>query len=278
MFDTPDLLHRHGLYPDKRLGQNFLVDRSFLNQIVAIAQIETNDIVLEIGPGVGNLTHLLAIQAQYVIAIEIDEDLIPPLEEVLASNANVRIVQGDILRWDIQQLLPDITDYLVVANIPYYITSPLVRKLLEAKIPPKRMVLTVQQEVAERICAQPNDMNLLALSVQVYGNPSLVAHIPASAFYPHPKVNSAVIRIEPYPQPLIPLPELPVFFRLAKAGFSQKRKNLRNSLSGGMRWKVQDVDQLLEAANIDPRRRAESLSIPDWRRLVAAIREVNPSV
>jgi len=277
MINIPDLLRRHRIHPDKHLGQNFLVDHFFLNQIVAIAQIETDDVVLEIGPGVGNLTRLLANQARYVIAVEIDEGLIPPLKEVLARYENVQIIQGDILRCDIPKLLPDVTNYLVVANIPYYITSPLIRQILETKIPPKRMVITVQQEVAERICAQPGDMSLLALSVQIYGDPAIITHIPSTAFYPNPKVDSAVIRIDPYPHPIISPQELPVFFRLAKAGFSQKRKKLRNSLSGGMRWKVKEVDQLLVEANIDPQRRAESLSISEWKRLVAASQDVIPA-
>jgi len=274
MINIPDLLRRYGIHPDKHLGQNFLVDHFFLNQIVEIAQIESDDVVLEIGPGVGNLTRLLASQARYVVAVEIDESLIPPIKEMLAPYKNVQIIQGDILRCDIPKLLPEVMNYLVVANIPYYITSPLIRQILEAKIPPKRMVLTVQQEVAERICAQPGDMSLLALSVQIYGDPAIIIHIPATAFYPNPKVASMVIRIDPYPNPLISTQELPVFFRLAKAGFSQKRKKLRNSLSGGMRWKVQEADQLLAKANIDPQRRAESLSIPEWKRLVSATQDV----
>jgi 16S rRNA (adenine1518-N6/adenine1519-N6)-dimethyltransferase len=176
----------------------------------------------------------------------------------------VRIVQGDILALDPAELMsgpdslppdpdhPAPTPYLVVANIPYYITSALIRHLLEAHLPPTRLTLTVQREVAQRIVAGPGDMSLLALSVQVYGQPSILARIPSGAFYPSPNVDSAVIRVDLFPAPLIPYPLLDDFFRLAKAGFSQKRKTLRNALSGGMHWTPSQAAEYLQAANIDP--------------------------
>jgi len=154
--------------------------------------------------------------------------------------------------------------YRVVANIPYYITSALIRHLLEAPQPPELLVLTVQREVAERICAAPGELSLLALSVQVYGQPKIAARIPAGAFYPPPKVDSAVIRLDLYDQPRIPAPLLPTFFRLAKAGFSQKRKTLRNALAGGLGWKPVQAEALLHQAGIDPGRRAETLSLEEW--------------
>ena len=159
------------------------------------------------------------------------------------------------------------SEYLVVANIPYNITSALIRHLLEASVPPSRLVLTIQLEVAQRICASPGDMSLLALSVQVYGQPELTARIPASAFYPPPRVDSAILRIERYPAPLIPTTQLDGFFQLIKAGFSQKRKTLRNSLSAGLRLSHAMVEELLKTAGIDPMRRAETLSLPEWRTL-----------
>jgi len=201
-----------------------------------------------------------------VTAVEVDPDLIPPLMEVLAPFANVQVVQSDILALDPAQLMKE-PGYQVVANIPYNITSALIRHLLEARNKPTRITMTVQREVAERICASPGKLSLLALSVQVYGKPVMAARIQAEAFYPVPKVDSAVVRIDLSPQPLIPNPLLPIFFRLAKAGFSQKRKTLRNALAGGMRWTPAQAANMLLAAGIDPQRRAETLNLEEWSRL-----------
>ena len=264
--DIPALLRRYNLRPDKSLGQNFLVDMTALQRVVEIAGIETGDAVLEIGPGLGNLTRLLSVQARQVMAVEVDPNLIPPLREVLTPFANVQVVQSDILALDPAQLMKE-PGYLVVANIPYNITSALIRHLLEARIKPARIIMTVQREVAERICASPGKLSLLALSVQVYGKPILAARIQAEAFYPVPKIDSAVVRIDLSPQPLIPNPLLPLFFRLAKAGFSQKRKTLRNSLAGGLRLTPAQAANMLLAASIDPQRRAETLSLEEWSRL-----------
>ena len=273
----PDLLHRYALRPQKSLGQNFLVDQAALSRVVEAAGfqagLQNDQQVLEIGPGLGSLTCLLAERASRVVCVELDQNLLPPLAEVLQPYPNVQIVQGDILALDPSALMGYTGQagqlaYLVVANIPYYITSALMRHLLETRCPPHSLVLTVQREVAERICAGPGDMSLLALSVQVYGSPQIVAHLPAGAFYPPPKVDSAVIRVALYPSPLIPKAQLPAFFRLAKAGFSQKRKTLRNALSGGMHWPAAQANELLDASGIDPMRRAETLSLSEWKRLV----------
>jgi len=267
VFNVPDLLRRYGLRPDKSLGQNFLIDEVALLRVVDAAGIEGGDDVLEIGPGLGGLTRHLAGRARQVVAVELDGDLLPPLREVLASHPNVRLVHGDILALDPAEWMTS-PGYLVVANIPYYITSALIRHLLEARIRPRRLVLTVQREVAERITAAPGEMSLLALSVQLYGRPRVVAHIPAGAFYPAPKVDSAIIRTDLYPAPIIPDAHIPGFFRLAKAGFSQKRKTLRNALSAGLACEPAQAEQLLRAAGIDPQRRAETLSLEEWGHLV----------
>jgi 16S rRNA (adenine1518-N6/adenine1519-N6)-dimethyltransferase len=268
--DVPGLLHRYDLRPNKRLGQNFLVDPVNLQKVIEAAQVSPGDSVLEVGPGLGSLTRLLAQQAARVVAVELDARLIPPLEEVLAGFKNVELVQGDILALHPASWKQP-PGYLVVANIPYYITSALIRRLLETNPQPARMVLTIQKEVAERICAGPGKMSLLALSVQVYGQPRLAASIPAGAFYPAPQVDSAVVRIDLFPEPRLPAPQLESFFRLAKAGFSQKRKNLRNSLAGGMHWSSSQAEVILAKAGIDPRRRAETLSIEEWRVLVGTL-------
>ncbi|MCK4898818.1 MAG: hypothetical protein KAS38_08570, partial [Anaerolineales bacterium] len=180
-------------------------------------------------------------------------------------------VKGDILALDPDHLIES-DDYMVVANIPYYITSSLIRHLLEARQRPTRMILTLQLEVAERICAKPNRMSLLALSVQIYGHPQVKARIPASAFYPSPKVDSAIVRVDIYPTPAIPDHNIETFFRLAKAGFSQKRKTLRNALSGGMAWPKDNTENYLRSAGIDPNRRAETLNLNEWNLLAQQVK------
>lgn len=271
--DVPGLLRKYGLRPDHSLGQNFLVDQAGLEKVVSAARLTVGEDVLEIGSGLGNLTRLLAAIARKVVAVEIDNQLIPPLKEVLGELPNVRIVAGDILGLDPTDLMES-RSYRVVANIPYYITSALIRHLLETRIPPKSLVLTVQREVAERICATPDKMSLLALSVQVYGHPTIVARLPAGAFYPPPKVDSAVIRVELYPNPGMHPKQLDLFFRLAKAGFSQKRKMLRNTLRGGMGWSKEQSEAILTRAEIDPSRRAETLSLQEWKTLVDITQDV----
>jgi 16S rRNA (adenine1518-N6/adenine1519-N6)-dimethyltransferase len=264
--DIPSLLRQHGLRPEKSLGQNFLLDESALERIVETSGVTNLETVLEIGAGLGNLTRYLAMAARSVVAVELDEGLLPLLRHVLEPFPNIRIVQGDILALDPGQLISE-GSYLVVANIPYYITSALIRHLLESRRPPSRLVLTIQKEVARRICAAPGDLSLLALSVQVYGAPHITAYIPAGAFYPPPKVDSAILRVDLYPTPHIPQPLLDSFFHLSKAGFSQKRKTLRNALSGGLAWSTARAGELLQTAQIDPFRRAETLSLDEWLRL-----------
>jgi 16S rRNA (adenine1518-N6/adenine1519-N6)-dimethyltransferase len=264
--DIPALLKRHGLRADKRLGQNFLEDAKALESITRAADIRPEDTVLEIGPGLGSLTRRLAVSAKQVVAVELDPNLLPPLKAVLRPHANVRVIQADILDLAPEELV-DQSDYLVAANIPYYITSAIIRHLLESGRKPRRIVLTIQKEVAERICAKPGDLSLLALSVQVYGQPRIAAKIPAAAFFPAPSVDSAVLVIEIYPEPLIPAQLLESFFRLIKAGFSQKRKTLRNSLSAGLHIAPVQAESMLREAGIDPMRRAETLSIAEWQTL-----------
>lgn len=265
--NIPQILQRYGLRPSKGLGQNFIVDRAALEQVVSAAEINAGDEVLEVGAGLGSLSRLLAQTAKRVVAVELDEKLLPVLGDMLQSYKNVDIIHADILELDLGELF-NRPGYLVVANIPYYITSALLRHLLEAHQKPSRLVLTVQKEVAERICAKPGKYSLLALSVQVYGEPRVVVKIPAGAFYPVPKVDSAVVRVDIYPQPLIPTEKIDAFFRLAKAGFSQKRKTLRNALAGGMGWGKEKAAEILQAAGIDPQRRAQTLNIEEWGRLV----------
>jgi 16S rRNA (adenine1518-N6/adenine1519-N6)-dimethyltransferase len=265
--NVAQLLKKYGLRADKRLGQNYLQDADALEKIVEAAEIQTTDTVLEIGPGLGNLTRYLSVSAHQVVAVELDLKLVSVLQVILKPYAtNVRLIHGDILKLTPKELgLPD--DYLVAANIPYNITSAIIRHLLESEPKPRRIVLTVQKEVAERICASPPDMSLLALSVQVYGMPRIMAHIPSGAFYPAPKVDSAVVRIDIFPSPAIELHLLDDFFQLIKAGFGQKRKTLRNSLSSGLKISTAEAELLLAKAEIDSKRRAETLSLDEWGKL-----------
>jgi 16S rRNA (adenine1518-N6/adenine1519-N6)-dimethyltransferase len=267
--DIFSLIQKYQVKPKKSLGQNFLVDPNGLNKVLQAAKVSSDDNVLEIGAGLGSLTYLLAQQARQVVAVELDPRLIAPLREALAGFTNVTICEGDMLKLS-PDVLIDTERYVVVANIPYYITSALIRHLLEADHKPTRMVLTVQQEVAERILARDGKMSLLALSVQVYGKPELKAHIPAGCFFPPPKVDSAVLSIELYAEPLILVDSLDLFFALAHAGFSQKRKTLRNTLAAGLGKSPAWVETLLVAAGIDPQRRAETLSMQEWKQLVEA--------
>ncbi len=270
--DIKPLLRQFNLRPKKSLGQNFLVDEHALSNIVQVAEIAPDEVVLEIGPGLGSLTRHLADAARHVIAVEIDHTLIPPLRSAVAGRSNVSIIEGDILNLDPTSLLSDylttaLAHYKVVANIPYYITSAIIRHLLETEVKPRAIVLTIQLAVAQRIIAQPDDMNLLAVSVQFYGVPRIAQRIPAGAFYPVPDVDSAVVRIDLPDQPHVSVKNAEVFFKVAKAGFGQKRKQLHNSLAAGLPVRHERIMQALTEAGIDPKRRAETLTLEEGRRL-----------
>ena len=258
-----------GIRPKKSLGQNFLVDPTHRARIVAAADLMGDDTVLEIGPGPGVLTELIAAQAGRVIAIELDDRLIPFLHQRFGAHPNVSIVHGDILRTD-PGVLTEGKPYKVVANLPYYITSAAIRHLLESKPAPDVLVLTVQREVAERMIAQPPNMSLLALGVQFYCTGRIVAKVPAGAFYPVPKVDSAVVRLDRRSTPVAEDVEAGRFFAVARAGFSQPRKQLRNSLAAGLQIVPADVERWLALAGHDPKRRAETLSLAEWTALVRA--------
>jgi 16S rRNA (adenine1518-N6/adenine1519-N6)-dimethyltransferase len=266
--NIPGLLRANHLHPKQGLGQYFLVDEIALRRVVAAAELSSEHTVLEIGAGLGSLTRCLAQVSRQVTAVELDKDFFPILRQVLAPFTNIRLEAGDILELDPVDLGLE-PGYLVVANIPYYITSALIRHLLESPLKPARIVLTVQKEVAMRICAGPGDMSLLSLGVQVYGNPQVMAHIPAGAFFPAPEVDSSVVRIDLYPQPVIPQAQIDRFFRLARAGFGQKRKQLRNSIAGVVSGGSAGAIALLQSAGIDPQRRAETLSLEEWANLTS---------
>jgi len=271
-----ELLRHYQLHLRKGLGQHLLADPNVLDKIVQAAELTADSLVLEIGPGLGTLTRALARVAGRVIAVELDEAMVRVLRQELAGLPNLELVMGDILQLEPAALLASVTGaagqpYTVVANLPYYITSAVIRHLLECRRPPRRLVLTVQREVAQRIVAAPGDMSLLAVSVQFYGQPRLVARIPAGAFIPPPKVDSAVIRIDAHAAPPVEVPGASLFFRVVRAGFSQKRKQLRNSLSAGLGMSSQQVLDLMARAGIQPQRRAQTLSLAEWAALANAV-------
>lgn len=274
ILNIASILQEHGLRPEKGLGQNFLQNPQALELIVNAAEILPLDNVLEIGPGLGSLTRYLAFYAKSVVTVELDHDLIPVLKSILASYDNIRLIEGDILQISPPALMES-DDYLVVANVPYYITSGIIRHLLESKPRPRRIVLTIQKEVAERICAEPGEMSLLSLSVQIYGKPRIMNIIPAQDFFPQPKVDSAILRVDMHTEPVFPEEKLDDFFRVAKAGFSQKRKTLRNSVSAGLRISTLEAGNILQKSGIDPMRRAETLSLDEWSKLTTQYKELD---
>ncbi len=273
MMDVRRLLKEFDIQPKKSLGQNFLTDQRTLRRIVEAAELGPEDIVLEIGPGLGTLTRLLAAEAERVVAVELDQRLVEVLKQTATAKAdlpNVEIVHGDILELNPVDLLErqmTSLQYKVVANLPYYITSAILRHLLTARVRPELMVVTVQLEVARRIIAQPGDMSLLAVSVQFYGRPRVVTRIKAGAFYPSPQVDSAVIRIDLDGYPVVEVDDADSFFQVVRAGFGQRRKQLRNALAAQLALPANEVAQALGRAGVNPKRRAQTLSLEEWVRV-----------
>ncbi len=256
--------------PKKSLGQNFLIDAQAAARIVQAADLSPQDVVVEIGPGPGALTGLLAQAAGRVIAVEIDEQVIPALRRSLPDVPHVEIVQGDILQQDLSALTQN-RPFKVVANLPYYITSAVLRHLLESPHRPTLIIVTVQREVAQRIVAQPGEMSLLAVSVQFYGTARIVGRIPPGAFRPMPKVHSAVVRIDTFDACPWGQVEQAAFFHTVRAGFGQKRKQLHNALAHGLSLSGDQVTLALNQAGIDGERRAETLSVAEWVALSRAL-------
>lgn len=268
------ILQQYQIAPKKSLGQNFLFDENVLERIAAAADLDAGDAVLEIGPGLGALTRLLARQARQVVAVELDERLLPVLQTALGDLPQVQIIQGDILDQEPGQLFT--RPYKVVANVPYYITGAILRHLLAAAHKPTLLVLTVQKEVAERLTAVPPHMSLLAISARFYGRPQFITTLKAGAFWPRPEVDSAVIRLDLYPEGERPLPfsQEKSFFHLVRAGFSQKRKQLKNNLRQ-LGIEANALGRVLAAAGIDGRRRAQTLTLAEW---IAIYQNLPPGV
>ena len=265
------LLAEHNMRPHKAFGQNFLVDRGVLQKVVEAAEISPTDAILEVGAGIGVLTRELAKRAQRVVAVELERDMLTLLAHTTGHYPNVERIAGNLLYVDPGQIFGE-EAYKLVANIPYYITAPTFRHFLEQPNPPRLIVVMVQLEVAQRIVAQPGDLSLLAISVQFYSRPQIIDRVPATAFYPTPKVDSAILRLEVNPNPPLRAEERAGFFKLVQAGFSERRKQLHNALTHGIHRKNEEVKGWLAAAAIDASRRAETLTIEEWLRLWEASR------
>jgi 16S rRNA (adenine1518-N6/adenine1519-N6)-dimethyltransferase len=249
----------------KGLGQHFLVDSSYLKTISAKAELSKGDTVIEVGPGLGVLTEVLLEEAGHVIAVEVDAALTNALTRALSESPNLILVNADILKTTPEQLLDaGVTSYKVVANLPYNIASPVLRRFLEARFKPSLIVVMVQREVAKNMMAKAPDMNLLAIGVQLYGRPKIVRKVPPDAFYPRPKVESAIVRIDVYNEPSVEVGDIETFFRIARAGFGNKRKQLRNSLAHGLDISPKAVEELLHKAGISHQRRAQTITLDEW--------------
>ncbi len=278
----------------KSLGQNFLIDKTVLDKIISASDLDKNDAVIEIGPGLGTLTRELSARCGKVVAIEKDNKMAKMLEnrimnfEYGISNIKIPnskfqipnsiIINDDILKINLDELLskyaPD-GKYKLVSNIPYYITSPIIKLFLEAETKPELIVLLVQKEVAERICAKPGKLSILALSVQIYGEPEIVSFVDKSAFYPEPKVDSAILKIKNIKKDATdraPKDNYKNLFRIIKIGFSSKRKKLVNNLSAGLNIDKKESEKILSKAGLSPNARAQELKLEDWERLEKMVR------
>jgi 16S rRNA (adenine1518-N6/adenine1519-N6)-dimethyltransferase len=283
---TRFLLDHYDLQAKKGLGQHFLVNAGILHNITQAAELTPSDLVLEIGPGIGVLTHALVEQSGWVIAVELDKQMAEALQETLVPHQNFSIINRDILDIEPQELIlqekskfpPEIVDYTnykLVANLPYYITQPIIRHFCESKLKPKTMIIMVQKEVAKNIVAKPGDLRILAISVQFYGKPEIMGYVPAGNFFPVPKVDSAILKISLYTKPLYHVTSEKNFFRIVRAGFCAARKQLANSLAQGLALPKSEVISLLQKAGVASQKRPETLTIEEWARLENIFAEAN---
>jgi 16S rRNA (adenine1518-N6/adenine1519-N6)-dimethyltransferase len=272
---TKRLLRRFDLRARKRLGQHFLIDEGVLGTVIQAAELTPTDTVIEVGPGLGVLTRELARKVGWLFSVELDSKLAAILQKNLAPFRNVTLINDDILRINPAVLLRKVPgedpglaegtlNYKVVANLPYYITSAVLRHFFEAAVRPRLLVVMLQKEVAEAIIAGPGRMSVLSVSVQFYGKPEIISRVPAGCFYPAPEVDSAILRIVVYPQPAVAVTDESSFFSVVRAGFTASRKQLANSLSQGLRLPKAEVLPLLQRAGVDPGRRAETLTLEEW--------------
>ena len=277
---TKEIIERHGFSFKKSLGQNFLIDPNILNKIVAAAELDSTKGALEIGPGIGALTQHLAREAGTVTAVEIDQRLIPILQEVLDQESHVRVVHGDVLEIDLKALFQEqfssVSRVSVVANLPYYVTTPILMKLLEERLPLENIVVMIQKEVAERMAAKPGTKayGSLSVAVQYYTVPELVCIVPHTVFIPQPNVDSAVIKLALRDKPAVQVADEDFFFRTVQASFAQRRKTIHNNLSSWLGKNHREaLTGVLQTLGIEPVRRGETLSLEEFGSLADALLE-----
>ena len=266
-----EILSKYGARPSKGLGQNFLIDKNVLKKITDASDLNKNDVVLEVGPGIGTLTQELAKNAEKVIAVEKDRTMIKILDETLKDYKNIEVINGDILKIKNSDLLKN---YKIISNIPYYLTSPLIRKFLESDNQPSEIILMLQKEVAKRICSKPPNMSLLAVSVQFYADAKIISYVSKNCFWPSPKIDSAIIKITPGGPTSREAggrtsPDL--FFKIVKAGFSQPRKQLAGNFSKTLKIDRKKIDSWLLKNDVKPTQRAETLSVESWKNLANSL-------
>lgn len=271
---TNHILHKFKLRADKKLGQNFLIDESVVRRIVEAAELTADDTVLEVGPGIGTLTQGLAESNAQVVAVELDKRLLPVLDVTLEGYDNVRIVNGDILKVDIMKEV-GAENFKVCANLPYYITTPIIFALLEKRLPMERLVAMVQKEVAERMAAKPGgrDYGALSVAIQYFTEPEIAFIVPPDSFIPAPAVDSAVIVCKRRKQPPVQVCDEALFFRVVKAAFSMRRKMLNNALKN-MGISGEQCQKWLELAGIDGKRRGETLTLEDFAALTNTFEKI----
>lgn len=272
---TRTILEKHGFSFKKSLGQNFLVDLNILNRIVDFAELTENSGAIEIGPGIGALTEQLAKRAEKVVAFEIDGRLLPILEETLAPYPHVKVIHEDVLKANVKEVIAEEfaegQDLMVVANLPYYVTTPIIMKLLTEHLPIRGIVVMLQKEVADRIAASPGtkDYGSLSIAIQYYTEAKTVMTVPKTVFIPQPNVDSAVIRLIKRKEPPVQVKNEDFFFTVVRASFAQRRKTIFNNLTSHFSGKLekQEIEKALLAADIDPKRRGETLSILEFGKL-----------
>lgn len=274
-----EIIDKYNFRFSKGLGQNFLIDGNIVRKICEEGEISKEDDILEIGPGIGTLTEELSYKANKVVAVELDKSLFPILDETLAGCNNVEIVPGDILKIDLSKLFSEkfeSENIKIVANLPYYITTPIIGRLLEEELDIDSILVMVQSEVAERMKASPGtkDYGSLSVFVQYYTDPEIVLSVPKTAFMPRPNVDSAVIKLK-IRKEKIELKDREIFFKVVKAAFSQRRKTILNSLSSGLKTDKATIRAILEKADIDPKLRAENLTIEDFSKISAILPPFN---
>jgi len=266
--EVKKLLKNKGIKPKKQLGQNFLIEKNIVEKIITAADVKGNDIVLEVGAGIGVLTQSLAKKAKKVIAVEKDKNLVELLKNRLKGFKNIGIISGDILKINIEKLIGK-EKYILVANIPYYITAPFIDKFLKSSLKPKTMVLMLQKEVAQRICSDPPKMNRLAVLAQFYASPEIIQIISKNSFWPKPKIDSAVLKlkIKKDRQQLKSKLFEEKFFKVVKIGFSHPRKQIINNLKNGFNLSFEQTINVLKLAKVPAKKRAENLSLKDWTKI-----------